>query len=138
MLRKALTIYALYVCGCILFELAERRAYRVVPLNEVHSAAEGSVREQRLKSMMESTAYVIYLFGTLAASLAVFIGGLFLMRKPLQPMAGNPVTAHFIHLPLLFFPAIACLAFMAPPWGIPFLVDGRSIGEMIQALHSIR
>jgi len=106
MLRNALTIDALYVCGCILFELGERRTY------EVHSASEGSLREQRLTSMME--------------------------RKPLQPMAENPVAAHFVHLPLLFFPAIGCLAVMAPPWVIPFLIDGRSIGEMIQALQNVR
>ena len=60
MLRKALTIYALYVCGCILFELVERHVYKVVPLNEVHSAAEGGVRDERLKAMTESPAYLIY------------------------------------------------------------------------------
>jgi hypothetical protein len=144
MLRKALTIYAMYVCGCILFEIAERHSFAVAPLNEVRSIADAKargtaeeIRAKQLDAMMESWPYIVYLFGTLAASVAVFIGGLFVMKKPLQPLAENPAAAHFIHLPLLLFPAIGCLAFMAPPWVIPFLIDGRSIAEMIEALKNV-
>ena len=145
MIRKALTIYALYVCGCILFELTERHVFQVTPLNEVRAIADAKtrqateeVRAKRVEAMMESPAYLVYLFSSLFAAVALFIRGLFLMRKPLEPFAANPAAAHFIHLPLLFFPAIACLAVLAPPWVIPFAVDGRGVAEMFQALQNVR
>lgn len=141
--KKFALIYVCYLLACAAFEITERRVYHVQPLRQVRAIgdpvqrkAEETTRQRSVDAMMESPAYLIYLFGTFAGSIAVFIGGLFWMRRWLRPMLANPAAAHFIYMPLLFFPSLACLAVLAPPWALPFVIDGRSWAEFVKELHS--
>jgi hypothetical protein len=141
--RKALVAFTVYVLACFAFELAERHTFRVPSLRTVRAMKDPQSRvtairicDQRVNQMEESIPYLLYLAGSLLGGVGVFVGGLFWMRPKLRPWLSNPLAAHYIYIPLLLLPVAAMMAVMAPPWVVPYFLDGRSWAEFVNDLHA--